>query len=704
MEKYMKYALILAAACAINLHIGIAKDKQGSNKMTNTDISTFVQESNTSKQVFTSNSLMELKRLTDPQLSPDGKWILFNHSTPVLGENRFQKDIYKASTDGKTLIQLTKDSKSNVEARWSPDGKKIAFVSNRNKGFQIFTMNPDGSDVQQITTCENGAGNIAWSPDGKFFSYTSDVKLHKTVEEQYPNCPKADVKMFEELPIRHWDEWSDEFRSHLFVIPSQGGAAVDIMPNEDHDTPLKPGGGAEQIAWSPDAKEIAYVCKKLHGRDFVATTNSSIYVYNFATKETKNITEKHLGYDLDPLYSPDGKFIAFISMEHNGFESDRRRLMLFNRASGTTAELSSKLDQWVGDKVWSPDSKALYFSAEDTGTVQIHKMMVADGSWEFITEGWYNHESGLNISADGTFLVYGRESITEPVNFYKMDLKSKAVLKLTNINDDVLAKYAKSNVAQKWITSRDGKKIHSWIVYPPNFDPKKKYPMLTYLQGGPQSMLSQKFHFRWNYYLMASHGYVVMLANRRGVPGFGQEWNNAISKDWSGNPMNDYIDCTDEMIKEPYIDKDRVCAGGASAGGYAAYWLASHHQKRFKAFVAHCGVFNLESMYGATEELWFPNWEYGGPYWEVKNKEFYEKNSPHKFVKSWDTPILIITGQRDYRVPYTQSLEAFTAAQAQGIPSKLLVFPDETHFVSKPQEFIIWDSEFFKFLDKYCKY
>ncbi len=536
-------------------------------------------------------------------------------------------------------------------------------------------------------------------------SYTSDVKTSKSVADDYPEYTKANVRMYEELPIRHWDEWSDDLRSHLFVIPNDGAsAAIDLMSGEDFDTPLKPGGGAEQISWSPDSREIAYVCKKLKGREFVTTTNSAVYVYNFATKQTKNITESKLGYDLDPLYSPDGKFIAFISMENNGFESDRKRLMLYNRTDAKITELSNKLDKWVGDKIWSPDSKSIYFTAEDTGSVQIFKMNVANGDWDYITEGWYNSDKGLCISKDGKSLVYGRESMTEPTEFYSMDLNSKAINKITHINDAVLAGLAKVNVGQKWFTSRDGKKIHSWIVYPPNFDPNKKYPLFTFLQGGPQSMLSTQFHFRWNYYLMASHGYVVMLANRRGVPGFGQEWNNAITKDWGGNPMNDYLDCTDQMVKESYIDKDRVSAGGASAGGYAAYWMESHHEKRFKAFVAHCGVFNLQSMYGATEELWFPNWEYGGPYWEAKNKEFYEKNSPHNYVKKWDTPILIITGERDFRVPYTQSLEAFTAAQAQGIPSKLLVFPDETHFVSTPQNFIVWDSEFFKFLDKYCKY
>lgn len=674
-----------------------------SEKLTNTDINSLNFSSEAGKRIFTNTELMKLKRLSDMQLSPDGKWLLFTQSTPMLADNKFQKDIFLASTDGKTLTQLTKDAKTNVEARWSPDGSKIAFVSNRNGSFQAFIMDAKGKNPEQITTLENGVSNIAWSPNGKYLSFTSDVKMGKTTADEYPEYSKANIRMYTELPIRHWDEWTDEFISHLFYIPVSGGTPVDVTKGEPFDVPLKPHGGGEQIAWSPDSKEIAYVGRKMKGVEFVTQTNSDIYVYNLDTKTAKNITEKNKGYDLDPLYSPDGKFIAFISMEHNGFESDRRRLMLYDRKADNFSELSGKIDQWVGDKVWSPDAKSMYFSAEDTGSVQIHKINVANGDWEYITEGWYNHTQGLAISDDGKYLAYGRESITEPANFYRMELSSKKINKITNINDEFMQGIAKVKVARRWVKSRDGKDIMCWIVYPPNFDKNKKYPMMSYLQGGPQSQLSQSFHFRWNYFLMASHGYIMMLPNRRGVPGFGQEWNNAITKDWGGHPMEDILDCTDDMAKESYVDKDKLCAGGASAGGYAAFWMNGNAEGRFKALVSHCGVFNLESMYGATEELWFPNWEYGGPYWEANNKEFYAKHSPHRYVDKWKTPILIFTGERDFRVPYTQSLEAFTAAQVRGIPSKILVFPDETHFVAKPQEFIIWDTEFFKFLDTYCK-
>ncbi len=699
----MKYTILLSLILAMCMNVNAQNTK--SDKMQNTDVTKFKSDpSQSTKATFTAEALMSLKRLSNPQLSPDGKWLLFNQSTPNVANNKFTKDIYKVSTSGGVPVLLTSSSKSDIEACWSPDGMKIAFVSNRNGSYQIYTMNPDGSDIMQITNIDNGASNIQWAPNGKYISFTSDVKIDKTVHDKYPEYPKANMKIYTSLPLRHWDEWEDENYSHLFIVSSNGGAVTDIMPGQAFDTPLKPSGGAEQISWSSDSKEIAYTCKKLQGLDFVQTTNSNIYIYNFETKQTKSIADNFNGYDLEPLYSPDGKYIAFISMEHNGFESDRRRLMLYDRKSSSITELSSKLDQWVGDKVWSPNAECLYFCAEDSGTVQIYKMIIKDGSWEIITSGWYNHESGLSISKDGNYLVYGRESISDPVNYYKMDLNNKKITQITKINEDILSKYKKVQVAQRWVRSRDGKNIHCWVVYPPEFDLNKKYPMMSYLQGGPQSMLGQKFHFRWNYYIMASQGYVILLPNRRGVPGFGQEWNNAISKDWGGNPMNDIIDATDDLSNEKYIDEDGRCAAGASAGGYAAFWLAAHHNKRFKAFIAHCGVFNMESMYGATEELWFPNWENGGPYWNSENKEYYDKNSAHRFVDKWDTPILISTGERDFRVPYTQSLEAFTAAQVKGIPSEIIVFPEETHFISKPQEFIVWNAEFFKFLDKYCKH
>jgi len=409
------------------------------------------------------------------------------------------------------------------------------------------------------------------------------------------------------------------------------------------------------------------------------------------------------GFDLDPKFSPDKKWLAYISQEHDGFESDKRRLLIKNLNSGEVTDLTENFDYWVNEFVWSPDSKSIIFNSDHKGTVKIFKIQINNHEISTVTEGWFNY-SNLSIEPKGNFLAYTKESMIDPAEIYVKNLTSNEEKRITFYSDNIMNQVKKPTIEEKWITAIDGQSIHCWIVYPPDFDSKKKYPLITYCQGGPQSMIGQRFHFRWNYMLMSSHGYVMILPNRRGVPGFGQEWNNAISKDWGGKPMQDIMSATDIMLKKPFIDKDGSCAVGASAGGYAVFWLAGHHNGRYKAFASHCGVFNLESMYGSTEELWFPDWEYGGPYWEKNNYENYEKNSPHKYVQNWDTPIFISTGEFDFRVPYTQSLEAFTAAKVKGLDAKLMIFPEETHFISHPQEFIIWDSELFEFLDKYCKH
>ncbi len=649
---------------------------------------------------FTAKDLMSLKRISDGQVSPDGKWVLYNLKTPAVSENKFYTDIYAVKIDGSETLQITTDKAADFNGRWSPDGKKIAFLSTRNGAPQIFVKDFPNGTAKQITKIEAGVSNMDWSPKGNFFSFTSEVKLDKTPQEKYPEYNKAEVRIYDDLPVRHWSEWTDESYSHLFVIPSNGGTAKDLNKDMRHDTPLKPFDGGEDISWSPDESELCYTMKIVP--QFEISTDSQLYTISREGGEAKNITPNMPGYDKAPLYSPDGKWIAFHSQERAGFESDRIRLMLYNRESGKITELSKTLDQWVGTTIWAPDSKSLYFDCPTQGTKRIYNITL-DGEWKILTEGWFNYGATLSITPDGKTLVFGRESMQEPNDLVTMPAGGGDVKQITDVNKKMMAQFNKIKIEEKWFTAKDGKKIHTWIVYPPNFDPNKKYPMITYLQGGPQSMLSQQFHYRWNWYLMASHGYIINVANRRGVPGFGQDWNDAISKDWGGMPMQDYLTVTDEMNKLPYVDKNKVAAIGASAGGYAAYWMAGNHEGRFKALLAHCGVFNLESMYGATEEIFFPNWENGGPYWDKNYKEFYDKNSPHRFAQNWDTPIIISTGEYDFRVPYTQSLEAFTVAQLKGIPSKLLVYPQETHFIAKPQEYIIWDAEVYKFLDRFCK-
>ncbi len=663
------------------------------------------------KVLFNAETLMSLRRISDMQLSPDGKWVLYTLKVPNLKGNNSSSDLFAVRVDSSIFQRVTSHGKTDYNGRWSPDSKQIAFISTRSLTPQIFIKDFPSGDAKQITDIPGGVSNMAWSPDGKYFSFTAEVKLDKTLGDKYPKHPKANMRIYDKLPVRHWDEWIDESYSHLFIIPTDGGEPKDLMKDEKFDTPLKPFGGPEEIAWSPDGKQIAYTCKKI--KNFAKSTNSDIYIVNVESGETKNITEGMVGYDLSPLYSPDGKWIAFISLEKDGFESDRRRLMLYNRKTGNIKEITKNFDGWVGEMIWHPDSKSLFFSSDDKGTVKLFRIAaekiqhadktLSEGEFTVIADGWYNYGDGLGITKDGKTLVFGRQSMVEPLEIYSMSTNGGEQIKLTHQYESIFNSILMPKIEEKWITCQDGASMQTWIVYPPKFDSTKTYPLITYCQGGPQSMIGQRFHYRWNYFLMASHGYILVLPNRRGVPGFGQKWNDAISKDWAGKPMQDIMSATDIMLKKPFIDKKGSAAVGASAGGYAAFWLAGNHKGRYNAFISHCGVFNLESMYGSTEELWFPDWEYGGPYWEEKNKNFYAMNSPHKFAQNWDTPIMISTGENDFRVPFTQSLEAFTVAQSKGIDSKLIVFPNETHFIAHPQEFIIWNTEFFNFLDKHCK-
>lgn len=659
-----------------------------------------LNQSDMGVRVFSSTDLYSAKRISDFVLSPDGEWIVYRQSTPAIADNKLYSDLFAVKKDGTETIQLTNSKDSESNPRFSSDGKKLAFVTNVEKTPQIYVMDFPKGTPKKFTNIEKGVGGFCWSGNPGVFVFNSEVKVFKTVADEYPKYEKANMMIFNDLHIRHWDEWNDEFVSHIFTVPFEGGEPKDIMAGENFESPLKPFGGVEEYEISPDMKEIAYTSKKV--TDYPFSTNSDIFVYDIAAGSTKNISEGMPGYDKVPKYSPDGKMIAFTSQERPGFESDRIRLMVYNRENGHVTEITKTLDQWVEEFVWAPDGQSFYLVAGDSGTVQIYNLKL-DGSWKIITEGQHKIGGGLQISADSKTLVFGKQSFTEPLDIFSMDIASVKISQITNVNKELFANVKKVSVEERWFKATDGKPVHAWIVYPPDFDSTKKYPVITYCQGGPQSMIAPNFHYRWSQFLMASQGYIVLAANRRGVPGFGQSWNDAISLDWGGMPMNDLLSATDQFSEEPFVDKDGRAAMGASAGGYAAFWLAGHHNKRFKAFVSHSGVFNLVSMYGSTEELFFPKWEYGGPYWDEKHKPNYEKNSPHNFVKKWDTPIFISAGMNDFRVSYTQSLEAFTAARAQGIPAELVIFPDENHFIGHPQEFIIWNDQLFKFLDKYCK-
>jgi dipeptidyl aminopeptidase/acylaminoacyl peptidase len=656
---------------------------------------------------FSAKDLYSCKRIGDVQLSPDGQWIVYVLSTPSIEDNKLYKDLYLLKSDGSETKQITDDKFADYNPRWSNDGKELAFISTRKDDTpQIFIYNIGSGVYTQVTNsdmdaCADGIGNMGWSPDNSKFFFTADVKVSEGLSDMYPELKKAEVRIYDKVPARHWDHWVDNKASHLFVIDRNGGKPKDMMEGEIWETPLSPFGGVEEIAWSPDGKEITYTSKKLAGSEFVETTNSDLYSVNLETGKTVNITKGMEGFDKAPNYSPDGKWIAFHSQERGGFESDKIRLMLFNRETKEISELTKNLDQWVMGETWSSDSKNVYLNATDSGTVKLFKFDL-EGNWEYVAKDLYNYHAP-SITPDSKTIIVAKESMKEPTDIYAINSETLEQTQLTAVNEELMANVNDVTVTQRWVKAKDGKMIHTWVLLPPNFDETKKYPMITYCQGGPQSMIGQRFHYRWNYFMMASEGYVVMLPNRRGLPGFGQDWNDAISQDWAGMPMQDILSCTDAVAAEPWVNNDALSAVGASAGGYAVFWLAGNHEGRFKSFIAHCGVFNLTSMYGSTEELWFTNWENGGPYWDKKNSDYYVKHSPHTYVNNWDTPILIITGENDFRVPYTQSLEAYQVAQAKGIESQLMVFPKESHFVAHPQEFIVWNTQFFKWLDKYCK-
>ncbi|RYD75398.1 MAG: S9 family peptidase [Sphingobacteriales bacterium] len=536
------------------------------------------------------------------------------------------------------------------------------------------------------------------------------MQVEKTVKDLYPDLDKTTGRIYDALNYRHWDTWNNGAYTHLFYIAYNDGGvsgeAKDILAGQPYDAPVKPFGGDEQIAWNPDGTSFAYVCKKQAGTEYAKSTNSDIYIYNILTGKDENITTSNQGYDMDPIYSPDGQYIAYLSMEHAGYESDKNRIMFRNLKSGQTIDATLNFDQTVEAMAWSGDSKALYFISPTQATKQVYSYTMdfskKQPAIQQLTNGDHDFTT-LSAGLDGkkSVLVGAKMSMQMPNELFVIDPSKKTETQLTFINRDILESVTWGRVEKRMVTAVDGKKIFTYVIYPPNFDDTKRYPALLYCQGGPQSVVSQFFSNRWNFQLMAAKGYIVVAPNRRGLPSFGQEWNDAIVGDYGGKPMQDLLSAIDDVSKEKFVDKNKLGAVGASFGGYSVYWLAGNHQGRFKAFIAHCGMFNMESWYGSTEEMFFANHDQNGPYWT--NPTPYDKFSPHQFVKNWNTPILVIHNEKDFRVPLSQGLEAFNAAQMKGVPSRFLYFPDENHWVSKPQNSLLWNRVFFDWLDKYVK-
>jgi len=641
--------------------------------------------------VMTPEIMWKFRRLGTFTLSPDGSSVLYTVTDIDLKSEARLTNIYSLPVSGGDPVQLTTDGGSSPQ--WFNNGKSIAYV---NKG-SLFTMRANGSE-QKVVTGLADFEIFSISPAANKIYFTKRVKLDQTANEKY-NLPKAKVRIINDLMYRHWNYWSDFSYSHIFVASFNGSSvsdAKDIMKDQRFESPTAPYFDEGEITWSPDGKSIAYTSKRLNGMDDARSTNSDIFLYDLSKEKEINITEGNYGYDKNPVFSADGSMIAYQSMKRDGYESDLDRLFVYDIKEGKRIWLTNDWTYDVENINWE-NNQSILFTSSYNGTAQLFRVSINGKNVNKITEGVHNL-GPVNIKSG--VIVSGIVSMSMAPEISVIDKTTGVVKQISSINKAIYESIKMGKVEEKYIRTKDNKQLQSWIIYPPDFDPTKKYPALLYCKGGPQGPLDQSWSYRWNYQMMAAKGYIIIAPNRRGNSGFGQEWKEQISGDYGGANIQDYLDATDAMAKEPYVDKERLGAVGASYGGYSVFYLAGMHGGRFKAFISHCGTFNFTSWYGSTEELWFPDKDIEGPYWNTPKSYKY---SPHLMVDKWDTPILIITGANDFRIPYTQSMEAFQAAQLKGIPSRLLFFEDEYHWVTKPQNAVIWQYEFFEWLTTYLK-
>ncbi|MDR1356506.1 MAG: S9 family peptidase [Tannerellaceae bacterium] len=660
-------------------------------------------EVNVADGVMTPEVLYSLARVSDVKISPDGSKALYGVTFISIEQNKSNRELFVVTLDGTEKKQITQTSASEQGAVWVNGGKGIAFLSNESGSSQIWLMDADGSNRRQVSRHEGGVNGFILSPDETKILFFSDIKYGKSTSDIYPDLPKASGRIIDDLMYKHWDEWVETI-PHPFVAAFDGanvGEAIDIMEGEPYECPMKPFSGVQDLAWSPDGKLIAYSCRKKTGVDYALSTNADIYLYDVETGKTRNFTEGMMGYDTAPLFSPDGKYIAWISQERDGYEADKRRLFAADLTTGERQYLTSGFDYDIDAIQWLPDSRSLYLTACKDALTHIWRID-ADKQIRPLTSGQYDY---LEMDAAAGKMVAVRQSMERASEVFAINTETGEATEISFENKHIFDRLKIAKSEPRWIRTTDGKQMLTWIIYPPDFDPSATYPALLYCQGGPQSALSQFWSYRWNMQIMAANGYIIVAPNRRGVPGFGQEWQEQISGDYGGQNMKDYFSAIDEMAREPYIDADRLGAVGASYGGFSVYWLAGNHQKRFKAFAAHSGIFNFEQQYLETEELWFANWDLGGPYWEKDNATVKRSfaNSPHLFVDKWDTPILITHGERDYRILASQGMSAFNAAKLRGVPAKMMIFPDENHWITKPQNGVLFQRVFFDWLNKWLK-
>ena len=675
---------------------------------------------------LTPEIMWKMGRAGGSSLSPDGTTLLYQQTDYNMAENRGSTTIRTEDLSTRAVRELTDRTSNNLAPQWSADGSEIFFLSDRSGSMQVWRMAADGSDARQVTGDGNGEGvpdveGFGVSPDGKHIWWVQTVHVAaRKSSDVYEDMPKSKARIYDDLMVRHWDYWDEGDYRHIFVGELGAGTVTggtDIIgPDAPWDAPLAPYFDMAEIAWNNAGTMLAYTCKPLAGTAYAVSTDSDIFVYDLASGGTQNIckpigiaSKQHdlPGYDKYPVWSPDDRYIAFRSMRRAGNESDKERLFVYDCRTALMRDLTCGFDYNAANVVWE-DGRTLLFIAPIEATHQICRVQLpAENATcgtidvEVLTSG--DHDINAFTAAAGRIAA---EVCTISMATEFFDIAADGTMtQISEINRPIYEAVKMGPVQKRWVRTTDGKQMLVWVILPPDFDPSEKYPVLLYCQGGPQSVVSQFWSYRWNFQLMAAQGYIVVAPNRRGLPSFGQEWLDQISGDYSGQNIRDYLSAIDDVAREPWADSTRMGCVGASYGGYSVYYLAGCHEKRFKAFIAHCGIFDFDSMYGETEELWFVNNDYGGPYWDTTNATAQRSyaNSPHKSVAKWDTPILIFTGEKDYRIPYTQSLEAFTAARVLGLPARLVEFEDEAHQVFKPQNSLVWNREFFGWLDRYVK-
>jgi len=667
----------------------------------------FVLASSQTKRPMQLDDLFAIQRVSDPQLSPDGKTVAYVVTVVDKAANKTNSDIWLIPTTGGTASQLTNSPKHDRHPRWSPDGKSILFESNRNGSFQLYLIDVATGQTTQLTNISTEATGAIWSPDGKKIAFVSSVfpefsdkpfavadSLNKAKQEARDNS-NVKARIITKLLYRHWDSWVDDKRQHLFVMNADGTNPRNVTPGDRDAVPTSSTFSAgDDYDFSPDGKELAYTATPIPVREEAWSTNHDIYTVNLETGERKQITTNPAA-DGFPRYSPDGKYLAYRAQSRAGFEADRWQLMLFDRSTGKVKSITPTFDTNVDAFTWSSDSKTIYTAAEEKANTPLWSISLDGTIKKIVDNATYHNE---NISADGTTLVFTRQTLTQPVEIYTANSDGSNMQQLTHVNDDLFSHIEASEIDYVWYDGANKTKIQMWIVKPPFFDSKKKYPLVFWVHGGPQGAFGNSWSYRWNAMLWAAQGYVVALPNPRGSTGFGQKFTDEISHDWGGKVFTDLMNGVAYLEKVPYIDKTKMAAAGASYGGYMMNWFNGHTDK-FKTLVTHCGVYNFYSMYGTTEEVWFDEWEHGIP-WETKD---FDKFSPHKYAKNFKTPTLVIHNERDYRVPFSEGMQLFTTLQRKGIPSKMLYFPDEGHWVLKPANSELWHQTVFEWLAEYLK-